>query len=388
MPRVIGLGDKTTTGGDVIECYPDVQLNNQGTTVIGMKATCPACKVGIGSIMPMKAIKVVINNIQVAIEGDWVQCGCPPKSNVLIGNPGSYVVADDQGSVSMKMPFLSQEHAEQTYQTFSEVASGNKSIAELFATVANTDDWKPVPGYRGVIYHTKNQMDDYEADDLKHGDYTAAEIMSLGQIYNFALNAQELAYPASVHFFEFRAASKFVSSLGEYGSVIDDLIDRFESGSGEKYSSDLLTKAMKEHRTTKLFHAEIDKEIKRLLSQFDSMPSITRESVTQRVNTTVSLPKFDDRRDRFNGLGIAVHDIFAAKVELTELEFKDRQYRGKLSYQIQDHFGLDELDVNGGKGFEFFTAFRSWFLLQRYKGYDYKPFITEMVFDIPIEGTF
>lgn len=47
MPRVIGLGDKTTTGGVVIECYPDVQLNKQGTTVIGMKATCPACKVGM-----------------------------------------------------------------------------------------------------------------------------------------------------------------------------------------------------------------------------------------------------------------------------------------------------------------------------------------------------
>src|SRR5574344_376228 len=110
MPKVIGLGDKTTTGGAVIECFPDVQLNNQGTTVIGMKATCPACKVGIGAIVPMKPIKVVINNIQVDVEGDWVQCGCPPKSNILIGAPASYIVADNQGGgASMKMPFTSPE---------------------------------------------------------------------------------------------------------------------------------------------------------------------------------------------------------------------------------------------------------------------------------------
>lgn len=387
MPRVIGLGDKTTTGGVVIECYPDVQLNNQGTTVIGMKATCPACKVGIGAIMPMKVIKVVINNIQVAIEGDWVQCGCPPKSNVLIGNPASYVVADDQGAVSMKMPFLSQEHAEQTYQTFSEVASGNKSIAELFATVANTDDWKPVPGYRGLVYQTKRKMDDYDADDLQHGDFTAKKIMQQGRIANFAITSHEMLLPASVHFMNMRVTTKIVSWLGKYSHVIGELIDRFEENTGEKYESDSLTEAMKNHRTTKLFHREIQTTIEKLLTQHGMMPANTRTKVTNNVNTSVSLPKFDDVDDYANGLGIAVHDIYAAKVELQELEYKGRQYRGKLVYKIQDHFGLDVPDVND-KWFEFLAVFRSWFLLQRYEGYNFKPFITEMNFTIDIEGTF
>lgn len=390
MPRVIGLGDKTTTGGAVIECFPDVQLNNQGTTVIGMKATCPACKVGIGAIVPMKPIKVVINNIQVAVEGDWVQCGCPPKSNILIGAPASYIVADDQGGgASMRMPFTSQAQAEQAYQTFSEVASGNKSISELFAAVATpVEDWKPVPGYRGLVYQTKRKMDDYEADDLQHGDFTATQIMKLGALYSFAITSNEMLLPASVHFTNMRATTSIVSFMGKYSGIIGELIDRFEENSGATYTSELLTEAMQNHRTTKAFHAEIQRTIQSLLSQHDMMPANTRSTVTNKVNTSVSLPKFDDAIDRLNGLGIAVHDIYAARVELTELEFKGREYRGKLVYKIQDHFGLDVPDVNGGKWFEFISIFRSWFLLQRYEKYNFKPFITEMNFTMDIKGTF
>lgn len=395
MPRVIGLGDKTTTGGVVVECYPDVQLNNQGTTVIGMKATCPACKVGIGAIVPMKAIKVVINNIQVAIEGDWVQCGCPPKSNILIGSPASYVVADDQGAVSMKMPFLSQEHAEQTYQTFSEVASGNKSITELFATVANTgadtDDWKPVPGsYPVEIFHTRNSLNDKNADDLKSGDLSYDEIIKLGQIKNFAISQNEMLYPPYAHFAVLRAGA-FIVAWGEYAPIITKMIDHFEQSSGSLFTDPLLDKALKTHARTARFNSKVSELISNHLSnQLSVTPEIKDQisSVLRDPVKGVSLPKFADDTDAINGLGIAVHDVHALKVDLVDLEYKGNQFRGTLRYKAQDHFGLDKADVNGGKLFEFAPPFRSWFLLQRYEKYAFKPFINEMNFDLKIEGTF
>lgn len=390
MPRVIGLGDMTTTGGVVIECHDDVQLNNQGTTTIGMKATCPKCQVGVGPIMAMKKINVFIEGIQVAVEGDWVQCGCPPKANTLIGAPASYIVADDQSGVSsMKMPFMSPEHAEQAYQNINSVLeSGNLSFTDIFNAAQALDDWKPVPGYRGVIYHTKRQMDDYSADDLQCGDMSMGAIMRLGEAYNFAFGADAFAYPASVHFGILRAAVQMVS-LGEYGGIIGRLIGHFEKSTGSTYSEELLDKAMREHVTTKAFTQRIQTLIGQRLTAGDGVLSPDdREAVQAGVNSSVSLPKFDTLADWVNGLGIAVHDVYAVRVELTKLEFKDREFRGVLTYKVQDHFGLDDLDVDGGKKFEYLAPFRSWFLLQRYSRYAYKPFITEMNFTAEIKGSF
>ncbi|WP_371929446.1 DUF3289 family protein [Photobacterium sp. CCB-ST2H9] len=73
-------------------------------------------------------------------------------------------------------------------------------------------------------------------------------------------------------------------------------------------------------------------------------------------------------------------------VKLKELGFNKNRFRGVITYKIQDHFGLDIPDVNGGKHFELLSEFRSWFLLQRYEKYAYKAFITQINFDYIIEG--
>lgn len=38
--------------------------------------------------------------------------------------------------------------------------------------------------------------------------------------------------------------------------------------------------------------------------------------------------------------------------------------------------------MNGDKPFELISGFRSWYLLQHYKEYAYKPFITKMDFSL------
>ncbi|MCM0151747.1 DUF3289 family protein [Photobacterium galatheae] len=98
--------------------------------------------------------------------------------------------------------------------------------------------------------------------------------------------------------------------------------------------------------------------------------------------------KISGQTFKIDGTGIAVHDFWSVIVNIKELEFNENKFRVLIVYKIQDHFVLDIPDVNGGKNFELLSLSRSWFLLQRYEKYAYKPFITEMNFDYIIEGEF
>ena len=313
---------------------------------------------------------VFINGLPMAITGGSVGCG-----GVIIGS--STVVVGDMAPAARQMSIPAPlQQATPTSQP---------------GIIPVLDDWKPVPGYRGLIYHTKRQMDDYQADDLQHGDLAMQDIIKLGKTYNFAFVPQEFYYPASLHFQRLRIGAAIVS-WGKYSPIIGKMIDRFQSNTGGLFTDPLLDKAMKEHSRTAAFTTELKRSIQsELAGNNGSLPKSIKANTMQKINSAaigVSLPKFDDRNDRTNGLGIAVHDVYAVEAALTSLEFKGRQFRGEITYRIQDHFGLDVLDVDGGKGFEFLAPFRSWFLLQRYTGYNYAPFITEMNFNVFIEGSF
>lgn len=97
------------------------------------------------------------------------------------------------------------------------------------------------------------------------------------------------------------------------------------------------------------------------------------------------LPKFARREDNFNGLGITAHDIYAIKINLLSLEVAGGSWKAKVSYQAQDHFGLDDEDILKTK-FRQFKFFRLWFVLQRYVNFGYKPYFTNMDATIEIKG--
>lgn len=270
--------------------------------------------------------------------------------------PVSYFREDDRGSVTLNEP------------------------AKGYWVDGEPDDWKPVTGVQLPleIYHTKRKMDDYSADDLQSGDISRSEMIRIGSIYNFAINPDEFAYPASWHFNIMKTSAEVVS-WGEYAPVVREMIARFESNTGTTYRSDLLNKAMSEHKTTNTFSQDIIKAIRNEVDDRGVASNTLVDAVTSYVNQNSTLPKFNDY-DWLNGLGAAVHDVYAVQVTLTKLEFKGQELRGTLSYKVQDHFGLDRPDVDG-KGFENLIPYRSWFLLQRYEKYGYKPFISEMSFD-------
>lgn len=97
------------------------------------------------------------------------------------------------------------------------------------------------------------------------------------------------------------------------------------------------------------------------------------------------LPKFNRFVDRFNGLGISVHDIYAQKISLVRLQRYAISWDGLLFFKGQDHFGLGKEDITNAL-YKNFRFFRIWFFLQRHRDYAYKPFMTNFSAHIRING--
>lgn len=81
----IGIGSKTSTGGVVIEGNSALKFDGLVASSIGHKATCPACKKGIGEIVAVGSRAISLPAGPAARAGDYIACGCPAGSNTLIG---------------------------------------------------------------------------------------------------------------------------------------------------------------------------------------------------------------------------------------------------------------------------------------------------------------
>ncbi|EJE6943388.1 DUF3289 family protein [Salmonella enterica] len=240
---------------------------------------------------------------------------------------------------------------------------------------------------RRLIFETTRKMNNFTADDMRHGDMTKEQILQQGNHkmftrFNFDNTVDE-------HFGNMASMARWTAWKGEYPPLIQIMIERFKNNEGGVLRHDLLNKAFLEHSTT----IECVRRIKEFLSNllynngFRSLSIDDLQQLALKIRDPkdgVKLPKFDDY-DWFNGLGITIHDTYATKIYLDYIDIKDNSFEASLSFRIQDHFGLDVEDVNG-KWFEYSQWFCSWFILQRYKVYDYKPFINEANFSCVITG--
>lgn len=277
----------------------------------------------------------------------------------------------------------------------------------------------PIPA---LIYQTKNQMNDYQAKDMHHGDM---DVMALrngvhidvdnvsakvnpwtlklkpepatGTLYSpYAMQDSEQQMPsvsrdesARLIFDEFRELAKLYSFHGPYKNIITEMIDHMQENTGTPYSSPLLDQALKEQILND--HSEnsslirIERSLKTAVNyEYGFVPLSKKGSLDDAVKGGI-LPKFDRKIDNTNGLVITVHDTWATHITLESLEVEGDCYRAKVHYHIQDHFGLDDTDVLNPVYREF-RIFRLWFALQRWDLYGYKPFITEMNATVEISG--
>ncbi|WP_373240618.1 DUF3289 family protein [Kluyvera ascorbata] len=103
------------------------------------------------------------------------------------------------------------------------------------------------------------------------------------------------------------------------------------------------------------------------------------------IKRDLRLPKFNRFIDKFNGLGISVHDIYAQKISLVRLQRYANSWEGGLFFKGQDHFGLGKEDITNAL-YAQFRFFRIWFFLQRHRDYAYKPFMTNFSTHVIIKG--
>lgn len=93
----IGIGSKTSTGGAVIEGNGGILFDGLVASSVGHQASCPACKKGIGPIVAVGPRTANLPAGPAARAGDYVACGCPPGSNVLVA-PGTISIGSGSGS--------------------------------------------------------------------------------------------------------------------------------------------------------------------------------------------------------------------------------------------------------------------------------------------------
>lgn len=236
---------------------------------------------------------------------------------------------------------------------------------------------------RRLLFETRTHMNDFTADDMQHGDMSKEQILQQGNVK--FMTAFDFNKKAEDHFNEMDNMAN-VTAWGQYSPLIKAMIARFKSNEGGVFRDNLLDKAFIEHKTTKNCVADINGYVSKRISDSPNTALSIDDLLTIKdlISENVKLPKFDNY-DLTNGLGITIHDTYSTRIYIDYIDVFNGEYVAQLTFKIQDHFGLDVGDVNG-KWFEYFTWFCSWFILQRYHEYGYKPFVNESSFSILIKG--
>ncbi|HIF9367330.1 TPA: DUF3289 family protein [Photobacterium damselae] len=294
-----------------------------------------------------------------------------------------------------------------------ELSETLERIEKNMMQTSSGGEWLPVKGVPRLVYQTQRRMNDLTASDMHHGNEERYIIEQYGFMQPFSqwvgydidkrsqtLTTDEFTLPASTHFKRMRSLANDVmfgagfSMFGETKDVFSKMVDKFQRNEGGIFMHPALDDAMKKHNTTAKFHAALLKCLGDNLNKGvlpTDIVEITRQYLSNK-STGERLPKLDwdmsNLKPLFSGEVLTVHDIWSMNVYVDKLEYKGNQVRGNFRYEIQDHFGLDAPDVNHNAGdglfkqYEYLDGFRSWYLLQHYVGYNYKPFITEIRFEL------
>ncbi|WP_217525843.1 PAAR domain-containing protein [Vibrio metschnikovii] len=141
----IGIGSKTSTGGEVIEGNNGLMMNGLVASSVGHQATCKSgrkeCR-GVGPIVAVGPRSVNLPAGSAARVGDYVDCGCPKGSNVLIGS-GSVQVGSS--SASSNVDAMSRSSAAMNTAASSMSSASNTSSASSTVPKINPNNmyWPP-----------------------------------------------------------------------------------------------------------------------------------------------------------------------------------------------------------------------------------------------------
>lgn len=396
------LGNKTRYGRIVSASATIFDEDHNPLVRAGDKAWCDVCN---GSFEINGTYTGVLEDGLIAGDGDLVLCHC--KDNFVIAISG-FTGERHPGMMSAKPATSAMAPMQQSQEE-----------PEQHAQAVKLPEPLPLPS---LIYQTKRQMDDYQADDMRYGDLDTLALRnqfyinvdnvsaklnprtlklqpkaSIATQYSpYAMQDLEQQMPSvskeeatRLMFDEFQELSKLYSFHGPYKDIITEMINHMQENHGAPYSSPLLDRALKEQilndHSSDSSLLSLKKALKTVINyEYGFISLINKEDLRKSIEGTV-LPKFNRKIDNTNGLVITVHDTWSTHITLVSLEVNGDSYRATVHYRVQDHFGLDDNDVLNPVYREF-RIFRLWFALQRWNEFGYKPFITEMNATVEING--
>ncbi|PKB18716.1 DUF3289 family protein [Flavobacterium sp. 5] len=177
-------------------------------------------------------------------------------------------------------------------------------------------------------------------------------------------------------------------SQGELEDINLKMYKKFVGNKEGDFSDEILTKAAKEHDSTKLFLKRLKENMKLQLQQNPNFVFEKQLLVNNDKNLYIPGTKIQRKdipsptySDKYGGLGIAINDTWGYNVIITNFvkDEKKRTFAATFDIDFFDHYGLNSEDIDPkikGGFFEpaSFEGFLCWFILQHKCGY--KPFCT------------
>lgn len=144
----VGIGTKTSTGGEVVEGNAGIKFDGLVASSIGHQATCNSgrkeCK-GIGPIVPVGPRDVNLPAGPAARVGDYVDCGCPPNSNVIVGsNSISVGAASGVATATAQSVQAASTQAQNVASHAAQASGASKSSARLNPNNAYWPPYNPL----------------------------------------------------------------------------------------------------------------------------------------------------------------------------------------------------------------------------------------------------
>nr|WP_242840431.1 DUF3289 family protein [Ruminococcus albus] len=192
---------------------------------------------------------------------------------------------------------------------------------------------------------------------------------------------------------------------GEGREIVSDLIDKFINGTGKSIniqtndgivslpcytSPKLKEKIYKDDQVqeyVKTVKSEFCKQIELNNGDIVQAKRAMQNIIENTGKSNIAFSK-DDWGYLFGGMTLSINDLWGSSVNIDSIEVNGNSYNGVLHFQLYDHFGLDQPDVE--KIYVNLAGFRAWFVLQHYDAFNgkYKPFINVYDYYVPFEGEF
>ncbi|MDY7787551.1 PAAR domain-containing protein [Burkholderia ubonensis] len=141
-------GDKTTSGGIVIE--GDATMTNAGTPLAyqGSQVSCPTCKTtGVIANVPPYLPMTFCGGRQVALEGDLCLCACDPKPKLLASRNDMFMTLESHELAQMGFAADGTKLPPPPNSDFIAFKANESGSLSGLHCVAHFDDGSSVTGY-------------------------------------------------------------------------------------------------------------------------------------------------------------------------------------------------------------------------------------------------